>query len=198
MVEDQERKPQLVTVLAALATSTLLCTEALAQDAKAPTDASVKTEPPVQVAPRPPAWELGQPVPSGYHVERKINRGLIAGGAVVFAVAYVSIVIPTLIIQNNDAPLPGAPLVILPVGGAFVLMAPLVSASGGQNPNGIVIGLVVLDVLVQAAGAGMLIGGIVGKPVLAPGPPRRGAAQVFPVPVRLGSNGAGIGIAGTW
>jgi hypothetical protein len=137
-------------------------------------------------------------VPSGYHVERKISRGLVIGGSVVFTAAYVSIVIPTLLLKNNGAPLPAAPLVTVPVGGPFVLVATLLSATGGENPNALIAGLVVLDVLVQAAGAGMLIGGIVGKPVLAPGPPRRSRVQVVPVPARLGDKGAGVALAGTW
>jgi hypothetical protein len=59
-------------------------------------------------------------------------------------------------------------------------------------------GLPALDALVQAAGAGMLIGGLVGKRVLVPGPARRTAVQLVPVPLRFGGNGAGLGVAGSF
>jgi hypothetical protein len=155
-----------------------------------------------------PRWDPSQPPPPGYHVERKINRGLVIAGSVVFGAAYVSIVVPTFLIQVGGTqprtggfttmPLPGAPAAILPVAGTLVLMVPLIQGAGGENPNGELIGLCVLDALVQAAGAGMLIGGLVGKSVLVPGPARARTSYVLPTPIRYGDRGAGLGLSGAF
>jgi hypothetical protein len=140
-----------------------------------------------------PPWDSSQPAPPGYHVERRINRGLVIAGSVVFGAAYLGIVIPSLIIAANGSP--AAAVVTVPVGGPFFYVAGAL-----RGPDGVttVAGLVVIDALVQAAGAGMLIGGLAGKRVLATGPSRRSAAELAPVPLCFGSKGVGIGIAGTF
>jgi hypothetical protein len=169
-------------VVALLATGTVLGSETAAQ-ASPPSP-----EGPPEVSPSPtssPPWDSSQPAPPGYHVERRINRGLVIAGSLVFGAAYLGVVIPSLILAANRPP--SAAAVTVPVGGALYFLP----VPGGAA-------WAAFDALVQAAGAGMLIVGLTGKRVFVPGPSRRSAVQLVPVPLRFGSNGAGLGIVGAF
>jgi hypothetical protein len=140
-----------------------------------------------------PAWDSSQPAPPGYHVERKVNRGLVLAGSLLFGASYVGIVVPFLIVAANGTG--AATSVLLPVVGPL----PMVPAQfRGADSPAMVGGMLVLDALLQAAGAGMLIGGMVGKRVLVPGPSRGSAVHLLPVALRLGRNGAGVGLVGAF
>jgi hypothetical protein len=184
-------------LLALLAAGTVLGAAAPALASPQTPAGAPDAPPPPTSAPPPPAstppWNSSQPAPPGYHVERRINRGLVIAGSVVFGVAYVGIVIPLLIVAANGSP--SAAVVTVPVGGPFYLVP---ANLRGANGVPAVAGMAVLDALVQAAGAGMLIGGIAGKRVLVPGPSPQSTVQLAPVPLRFGNGGAGIGIAGAF
>ena len=155
---------------------------------------SPESTPEVRPAPSSaPPWDPSQPVPSGYHVERRTRLGLVIAGSVVFGVAYLGIVVPNLLIATSGNP--SAAIVTVPVGRPFYhVVANLRDANGVYA----VAGLTAFDALVQAAGAGMLIAGIVGTRVLVPGPARPSAVHLTLVPIRLEGRGAGVGIAGTF
>lgn len=164
---------------ASLAASTILCSEALAQAPPALTS--------------PPSWTPDQPAPPGYHVERKSNRGLVIAGSLLFGVSYVGVAVPLLIVASHGDG--AAAFVVVPIAGPL----PVASAQfRGTDAPAAVGGMLVLDALLQAAGAGMLIGGLVGKRVLVPGSARADEVTLSPVPLRFGRSGAGIGVAGAF
>lgn len=158
-----------IAIVTLLSTGTLLCCEAAARAA-----------PPV------PDGRSDLPPSPDYRVERRSNGWLILAGSLVLGTAHLGIVIPSLIIAANGTP--SAAVVTIPIGG------PLWYAP----KSGTIGGLAVFDALVQAAGAGMLIGGIVGKRVLVPAGTPTSAARLLPVPLLFGRTGAGASVVGVF
>jgi hypothetical protein len=126
------------------------------------TTISAPTQPPGEAPPTPPAapvatlpdelpYEEGQPVPAGYHYNSKPRVGLIIAGSVTFGISYSLTAFVTLIVgafRGTQA----QPMYIPVIG-------PLVE--GIRSPGALpVLGL---STLLQGAGVGMLVAGIVAK-----------------------------------
>lgn len=114
-------------------------------------------------------WQDGDPVPVGYHPERRLRLGLLLAGATVFAVGYGGSVASALGSGNgaNAIPVVG-PLL------RFELEPALALSSAAQ-----------------VVGVGLLIGGVVGRWVLVRDEQR--SVEVHPLFL---PNGAGVGLAG--
>jgi len=102
-------------------------------------------------------YEDGDPVPPGYHVDTKIRKGLVIGGAATFGALYLLTALTAAVVQSAaDSVGDDADEVIplyIPVAGPFVAMATLNAEGGG------IVALALLGVG-QAAGLGMLITGL--------------------------------------
>ena len=106
-------------------------------------------------------YHPGMTIPDGYRVETKRKPGLYVGGAVTLGGAYLLTVSAAAIVEPLDSSV--WPLYI-PVVGPFIALGTTSYSSAGSSY------LLVMDGLVQAAGLGMLVGGVVGKKWLVPIP----------------------------
>jgi hypothetical protein len=131
-------------------------------------------------------WEEGQPIPYGYHHETRARKGLVIAGSIVFGVVYIY---SSLIAaagedsyNNNDNQLAA---LWIPVLGPFIQMASVDSSIGKE--------MLFLDGLAQAAGLTMLITGLVyPRHILV----RNDLASMSFVPMKLGTDGSGLGVVG--
>jgi hypothetical protein len=100
-------------------------------------------------------WDETQPIPMGYHAETRVRKGLIISGAVMLGVAYLysalTAAIGADIYRGSGQNNPVAALFV-PVAGPFIEIGYSGSATGNV--------LLVIDGLLQASGAAMIIGGI--------------------------------------
>jgi hypothetical protein len=134
-------------------------------------------------------WEEGDPIPPGYHVATRTRTGLIVGGAVLFGVLYfLSLVVAA---GNGDAASRGqsnpAAALYFPVAGPFIQMANSDSSTAKL--------FLAIDGLGQAAGAAMFIGGLSSpKTVLL----RNDLARPVLTPMRIGRDGFGLGLSGSF
>jgi hypothetical protein len=146
-------------------------------------------------------WEPGQPIPQGYHAETRTRTGLIVAGAITFGCLYFFSAIAAGIGADNTSKTsyvngqyvttkgenPNAALWV-PVVGPFIQMGNTSSATANV--------FLVVDGLGQAAGATMLIVGLVSpKNVLVRNDL---GAGVRVTPVGLGGGKLGWGISGTF
>jgi hypothetical protein len=132
-------------------------------------------------------WEEGEPIPPGYHSVSRIRKGLVIGGAVTFGVVYLINVLAAAV--SHDVGNGSGAALYIPIAGPFVLIPQSNSAVGSFG--------LVLDGLVQAGGAAMLIAGIAApKTVLI----RNDLAKIEfkPTPMTFGKNGAGFGFTGSF
>jgi hypothetical protein len=104
-------------------------------------------------------YEDGDPVPPGYHVDTRIRKGLVIGGAVTFGTVYLLTALTAAAVQSTDDAFGGSstsddvtPLYI-PVAGPFIGMATMDAEGAG------VFALAVVGV-VQAGGLAMFIAGL--------------------------------------
>lgn len=128
-------------------------------------------------------WRDGDPIPWGYHREERVRKGAIISGSILFGVTYgYSLFFATLeddVSSNDDF----APLAI-PVLGPFIAMKNFDSSSGRY--------VLALDGLAQAAGAALLIHGIMSpKPLLV----RNDLAMTI-APSPMGKDGTGVMMMG--
>jgi hypothetical protein len=130
-------------------------------------------------------WQEGEPIPPGYHPVSRIRTGLVVGGAVTFGVMYLCTALGGAI--AHDVGSRSGDLLFIPIAGPFAVLS-TGTATGDF--------FMVLDGLVQAAGVGMLIGGIAApKTVLV----RNDLAlTIQPTPMTFGQNSAGFGFKGTF
>lgn len=135
-------------------------------------------------------YEEGEPVPPGYHPESKVRTGLVVGGAVTFGVMYlISVLVGAAITDGNrlSGGNDSGELLYVPVAGPFLQMTKTESSSGNVT--------LAIDGIAQAAGATMLIVGITSpKTVLV----RNDLAEVRVMPMRMGQDGTGLGLLGTF
>lgn len=136
-------------------------------------------------------YEEGEPIPPGYHAESRVRTGLVVGGAVTFGVLYLLSALTGAAINdvnkatssNNDS----GDFLFVPVAGPFLQMTKTESSTGNV--------FLAIDGIAQAAGATMLIVGITSpKTVLV----RNDLGQVQVMPMRMGKDGAGLGLVGTF
>lgn len=129
-------------------------------------------------------YEDGDPIPPGYHAESQMRKGLIIGGAVTFGVMYL---ITALVGAAMDDVGSDGSFLFVPVAGPFLQMTRTNTSTGNV--------FLAIDGLAQAAGATMLIVGLTSpKTVLV----RNDLAEVRVAPMRLGQNGGGLGLVGTF
>lgn len=137
-------------------------------------------------APKLLAYREGQPIPMGYHVETRPQRGLIIGGAVPMSLGYLlGIIVATGAAGNQGI------YAAIPVAGPFLAAARIHSIGQGLGQG---VGEIALYTMgaVQVVGSALITAGLVArKDVLA----RDGAPRftVAPMGVR---DGAGIGLVG--
>lgn len=138
-------------------------------------------------------YEEGDQIPPGYHAESRVRTGLVVGGAVTFGVLYLLSVLVGAAISDtnktlgNNSSRDNGDFLYVPVAGPFLQMTKTDSSSGNVT--------LAIDGLAQAAGATMLIVGITSpKTVLV----RNDLAEVHVMPMRMGTNGGGLGLVGTF
>jgi len=124
--------------------------------------------------------------PDGYHRETRIRKGLVIGGAVTFGVVYTLTVLAAS--AANDSRVANAGALYAPVVGPLLFMQEGGSSFGNT--------FLVLNSLAQAAGATMLIYGLAcPKTVLVRNDL---GVSVTPTPMRVGVDGGGFGVLGTF
>lgn len=134
--------------------------------------------------PRELPYDEGQPIPPGYRVESHPRVGLIIGGSVSLGTLYLLSALSGAIMLDTNPGEKGAPL-FAPVVGPFVAIGTLKASATGSF-------LLVVDGLGQAAGLGMLIGGIAApKTTLL-----RNDVMARFVPVDPSSGAPGLGVVG--
>lgn len=130
-------------------------------------------------------WDLGDPIPYGYHPERKPRVGLLVAGSLTFAVPYVlSAYVGA---SSNKAEM------YVPVVGPFVAAVETMNTpcTSWLCFREVSAGMTVAIGVVEAVGAAMLIAGAVGKVTLVEDEP--GSVSVAPMYL---PNGAGLGVSG--
>ena len=150
--------------------------------------------PPGYAPPAPPEtlpYKEGHPVPSGYHVEGRMRKGLVIGGAITFGVVYLLTLSAAVAAEDADA-------LYAPVVGPF-LQAAIVGEDIDRSDYGGVAAvatvLLVINGVVQGVGAGLLIGGLASsKQVLVRDD--LGAAPIQISPIMVGKGGLGLGVVG--
>ncbi|MGC4117929.1 MAG: hypothetical protein QM765_25955 [Myxococcales bacterium] len=130
-------------------------------------------------------WSDGDPIPYGYHAEKRPRVGLLVAGSLTFAVPYA--LSAFMAVSSNKAEL------AVPVVGPFIaavdtLNTPCSSWLCFRELNA---GVTAAMGVVQAAGAAMLIAGAVGRYTLVVDEP--GSVSVSPMVV---PSGAGVGVSG--
>jgi hypothetical protein len=104
-------------------------------------------------------YEEGQPIPPGYHVDTRIRKGLVIGGAVTFGVVYLFSVLTGVLIDSANEVVgnesSGYEPMYIPLAGPFVTMG---TASDDLSSGGVAL-LAILGVA-QVGGVGMLVAGL--------------------------------------
>lgn len=124
------------------------------------------TPPPV-AAPQPSQWHPGDPVPPGYHVEEQPRSGLVTAGVLVLGIPYFFSVVTALSANSQNE----SGWLYVPVAGPWMTLGRRSYSCNPDNSNPstsqnlacvgdvfAVMGLI-LDGILQATGAGLLLGG---------------------------------------
>lgn len=191
-----------------------------AASAAAPADpaAPAAAAPPAtaaQAAPAPPPnysnvkneWHEGDPLPPGYHAEKEVFVPLVMAGGIELGTSWLTLgVLPGAVLlaagveaQSStvdcDSCIAGGATLLVPGVGPFLTMVVL-GANGETEPVGYV--LLTVDGLIQGAGLGMLIAGLVmQRDVLVRD--RAGQADLELKPVlNVGPGGGNVGLSGTF
>jgi hypothetical protein len=139
-------------------------------------------------------YEPGQPIPSGYHVEERVRRGLVIAGAITFGIPYAY----GLTVAADDNSTDKTGYLFVPVLGPWLMLA-----AGGANRNcGSDVcfensgrrALLFLDGITQATGAILLTAGIAY-------PTKRLVRDQIALsftPTPIGHDGYGLGAVGTF
>jgi hypothetical protein len=146
----------------------------------------------------------GQPVPAGYHVETRPRKGLVVAGAIVFGSLYV---ISASVAGSSKRD--GDGFLLIPVFGPFIDLGQR-GDSCNSNNNAFLCSStdsserfwLVFDGLGQAAGATMLIAGLVAQEKMlerddVPLTSKRSSTFAWTLtPRSIGKNGLGLGVQG--
>jgi hypothetical protein len=142
-------------------------------------------EPPPRVDPAsadPTDWDPALPAPAGYHIEHRVRRSVVIGGAGLFAIWYL----PAAAVAAPAR----EPALLIPMAGPFIQL----SQTPSSNPPAMI--LLVTDGVFQTMSAGIILYGVL--------LPRRvlvrdvGPAHVSIAPLSLGSGASGLGLVGTF
>jgi len=132
-------------------------------------------------------WPEDEPAPQGYHWSKRVRRGPIIAGAVLFGTFYVLSAFIGALGQDSGDPAYG--WLYVPGLGPFIELSNSSSATASVA--------LILDGAAQSAGLALLVWGIVSPaPVLVRN--QIDAPRVVPVPMLLGRNGQGFGLIGTF
>ena len=182
---------------------------ALAQDDGEPAPAPELTAPPpAAAAPPTPSysnvkneWHEGDPVPPGYHGEKQVYVPLVMAGAIQLGTSWLTLGVPPgaiLLAAGSESSCSGCTAagatLLVPAVGPFLTMIVL-GAYGEAQPVGYV--LLTVDGLIQGAGLGMLIAGLVMQEdvlVRAPG----GPDVVIKPMASVGAQGGVAGLSGSF
>jgi hypothetical protein len=141
---------------------------------------------PELLGPREMDYEDGDPVPAGYHVDTRIRRGLVIGGAVTFGSTYLLTALTATAaseVDNDFTPL------FVPVVGPFITI-------GSANASGAGAFWLAFDGVVQSAGVTMLVIGLAApRTVLVRDDVGRPSLSL--APVALGRGTMGLGVVGS-
>ena len=133
-------------------------------------------------------WEEGQPIPYGYHPEKRARKGLVIPGAVMFGVAYL---LSTLVAAADDGNYEGGnryTALWIPVIGPFIQMGR--STTVGDDNQ-----MFFLDGAAQTAGLTMLVLGLAfPRTILVRND--LGTISLLPTPMHVGRDGTGLGLVG--
>jgi len=127
-------------------------------------------------------WDGDGTPPNGYHLETRVRKGLVIAGAVTFGTMYLTTVIGAAF--ANALGSSRASVAFVPIAGPFIALRDVSDERG--------VALLVIDGVVQAAGATMLIVGLAAQKTVAV---RNDSAKVEIMPV-VGPGS--VGIVGTF
>lgn len=129
-------------------------------------------------------WRDGDPIPWGYHREERTRKGAVISGSILFGVTYGYSAFIAAIGEDIDSTNNGAAPLVIPVLGPFITMKNSDSASVNY--------ILALDGLAQAAGAALILHGILSpKAVLV-----RNDLGVSFLPTPMGKDGQGLTMMG--
>lgn len=135
-------------------------------------------------------WPEDEPPPPGYHWGKRVRRGPIIAGSVLFGTFYSTSLLVGAV--GQDAGDPAYEWLYVPGIGPFIELTNSSSAVASV--------FLILDGAAQSAGLALLIWGIVSPaPILVSNvaeAPR--VPKVLPVPMLLGKSGEGLGLLGTF
>ena len=135
------------------------------------------------------------PIPPGYHVEERMRIGLVVGGSITFGVFYL----PSLMygVQHSE---PYNRWLVVPVLGPLLSIGSRKKCSSDTDciGEGFIDFFLVFDFIGQAAGAGMLLPGVLAtKKVLVRNDTVMGQKVEWTLaPTTFGGRGAGLGVQG--
>jgi hypothetical protein len=135
-------------------------------------------------------WEVGSPVPPGYHPVQRVRKGAIIGGAVTLGALWAISAFGAAIVHDANANGGGtdnADALFIPVLGPFVQMSRTTSATGNLFN--------LVDGLGQSAGATLLIWGLTSPKTLLV---RNDLGMTLMPTPYVSSRGAGLGLTGTF
>jgi hypothetical protein len=127
-------------------------------------------------------WDGDGTPPNGYHLETRVRKGLVIAGAVTFGTMYLTTVIGAAF--ANALGSSRASVAFVPIAGPFIALRDVPDERG--------VALLVIDGVVQAAGATMLIVGLAAQKTVAV---RTDSAKVEIMPV-VGPGS--VGLVGTF
>jgi hypothetical protein len=139
-----------------------------------------------------PDWQDGEPIPPGYHPVQRARRAPIIAGAVTFGILYlISVLVAAGGTDDANRNHTGNSLagLYVPVVGPFITMTQNSSAVGNV--------VLVLDGAGQAAGAVLLLYGLV-APQTVLVRDDYGRPKLLPQPMLFGKSGGGIGLSGAF
>ena len=138
-------------------------------------------------------WQEGEPIPAGYHPAQRMRKGAIVAGAVTFGVLYlISAFIAAAGTDIANASHSGNDVagLFVPVAGPFITMAQSSSATADV--------FLAIDGAAQAAGAILLVYGLTSPQTVLVRDAIYSPPLLFPKPMILGKNGAGLGLVGSF
>ncbi|MES1206261.1 MAG: hypothetical protein ABUS79_10030 [Pseudomonadota bacterium] len=144
------------------------------------------------LAPRRLPYDDGDPVPAGYHVEKRARRGGVIAGSIMLGAAYIPLLYIALLTDFDG----DTAWLALPVVGPWVAAARIprdrcnssdTTYCSEDSVNDFGRFLLVADGIVQGVGAGLAIWGLSGSNVLI----RNDYAQVMVTPGSVGGSGYG-------
>jgi hypothetical protein len=130
-------------------------------------------------------WHEGDPVPTGYHRARRVKKGLVAGGAALFALPYLaSAVAAAGGYTTGNATQSARGVLWIPAEGPFIMMGRSTTSAAGDV-------LLLLDGLAQISGLTLFVYGLASPATVLAPDDGEGKAKISLAPLVLrGASGA--------